>query len=71
MACLSFMPTEGERERSSSDNQVISAAACLSEPSENKNEKINSQPSEDDKMWNIVTSKKKRKSYVQTSRPSH
>lgn len=57
------MPTEGERERSSSDNQVIT--------SENKNEKISSQPSEDDKMWNIVTSKKKRKSYVQTSRPSH
>ncbi|AFR92694.1 hypothetical protein C343_00577 [Cryptococcus neoformans C23] len=58
----SFMPTEGERERSSSDNQVIRAAACLSEPSENKNEKISSQPSEDDKMWNIVTSKKKQQS---------
>ncbi|WVO20557.1 uncharacterized protein IAS62_001854 [Cryptococcus decagattii] len=100
---------EGERVRSSSDNQVIKAAACLPELSEDKAEMTSAQPhvvtaaatvsatrndpspsssktnvqkyengrlsndrylkflkdqttGEDDKMWNIVTSKKKRPS---------
>lgn len=116
---FSFAPTEGTeggRERSSSDNQAIRAAACLSEASEDKPETISSQPNkrtavvteaatrdgysvgpsktnvqkyedghltndrylkpledqitgEDDKMWNIVASKKKSKSCFQTSRP--
>lgn len=35
---------EGERERSSSDNQVIKAAACLLELSEDKAEMTSAQP---------------------------
>lgn len=103
--------------RSSSDNQVIKAAACLPELSEDKAEMTSAQPhvvtaaatvsatrndpspsssktnvqkyengrlsndrylkflkdqttGEDDKMWNIVTSKKKSKIYIRSSCPS-
>lgn len=113
---LSSTLIERERERSSSDNQVIKAAACLPELSEDKREMASAQPhvvtaavtasamrngpspsssetnvrkyedrrlsndrylkpledqttGEDDKVWNIVASKKKSKIYVRSSCP--
>lgn len=113
---LSSTFIEGERERSSSDDQVIKTAACLPELSEDKAEMASAQPhvvtaavtasatrndpspsssktniqkyedgrlsndrylkplkdqttGEDDKMWNIVASKKKSKIYIRSSCP--